>query len=83
MWFNEIDSNGIAVVARMEETSKKAAAHLLFEAGFRYYMGRKTREHIKAQQTAEASGEQAIHTRFILELRRLCRERGWNINKIF
>jgi hypothetical protein len=82
VWFNQLDFNGIAVVARMEQISKKAAAHLLFEAGFKYYMGVKVKEHIKAQETAEAAREQAVRTRFILELRRLCREKGWDINKL-
>jgi hypothetical protein len=82
-WFNETDSNGIKAVARMEVISKKAAAHLIFTYGFKRYMGLKWKEELDAMATPEGRAAQASRTRYYLELRRLCRERGWDINKIF
>jgi hypothetical protein len=32
--------------------------------------------------TPEGRAAQASRTRYYLELRRLCRERGWDVNKI-
>jgi hypothetical protein len=46
-------------------------------------MGLKWKEELDAMETPEGQAAQAKRTRFILELRRLCREHGWDIGKIF
>jgi len=46
-------------------------------------MGQKVKQHIEAMNTPEGHAEQAKRTRFYLELRRLARQRGWDINKLF
>ena len=82
-WFNETDYIGIKAVSKIEKVSKKAAAHLIFTYGFKRYMGLKWKEELDAMETPEGQAAQAKRTRFILELRRLCREHGWDIGKIF
>jgi len=57
-------------------------SHLIFTYGFKRYMGLKWKEELDAMETPEGQAAQAKRTRFILELRRLCRERGWNVNKL-
>jgi hypothetical protein len=81
-WFDEPHSNGIRLVAKCEGISKKAAAQQLNEWGLKHFMGLKWKEELDAMNSPEGQTKQAKDTRFILELRRICRENGWDVNQI-
>lgn len=82
-WFNEPDSNGIKVIARIKEVSQKEAAHIIFVEGFKKIMGQLAKEELDQMDKPEEQTEIAKHTRFYLELSRICREQGWDIKKLF
>ena len=71
------------MVAKIKGINKKAAAHLIFELGFKRYMGLKWAEELDAMDNPVERNATAVKTRFMLELRRLARQRGWDINKLF
>ncbi len=72
----------ITLISRMEEVSKKRAAYLLVEAGFKYYIGAKVKQHINAEIAAKEAGQDPVITRAIMELIRFCRKRGMDIRKL-
>jgi hypothetical protein len=45
-------------------------------------MGQLWKEELDAMNSPEGQAKQAKDTRFILELRHLARENGWDINKL-
>ncbi len=53
-WFNEADANGIKAVARIKKVTKKEAAHIIFERGFKQIMGELVAQDIDAMDTPEA-----------------------------
>jgi len=81
-WFNKTDDDGIDFVHKVEEVSKKQAAHLLLEAGFKYYMGEKVKEYIRAGNAIDKIQENYRLLRFIRFLRRYAKVQGLDIRKI-
>ena len=75
---------GIELVARIENISKKKATELLLESGFSRYMGAKLKEHVKNEQNIEEQNHKRhpYPTRFVKVLRKFCKERGMDIRKI-
>ncbi|MCJ7743482.1 MAG: hypothetical protein MUO99_02845 [Dehalococcoidales bacterium] len=69
--------DGIEWVALMEKVSKKKAARLLIERGFRSYIV----ENIKTDMAIMKLERNPKATRFILQLRRFAKQRGMDISK--
>jgi hypothetical protein len=69
------------LVAAIERTSRKQAAELLMKAGLSSYLGGKITKHIEDKRAARELNQKLKLTRFVLELRRLARERGMDISK--
>ena len=80
-WLNKKLCDGIELVAKIERTSKKRAAELLMKAGLSSYMAGKLAEHRENERKAREQNQKVKLTRFVLELRRLARERGMHISK--
>lgn len=76
--------DGIDLVARIENISKKKATEKLLEAGFSRYMGEKIKEHVENEQriTELNLKRHPSPTRFVKEVRKYCKERGMDISKI-
>jgi hypothetical protein len=74
--------DGFELVSKIEKISKKQAAHLLIEAGFKYYIGEKIKEDIRNRLAAKELNRKVKLTRFVLEFRRFAKERGMDIKKI-
>lgn len=72
---------GIELVARIERLSKKKTARLLIERGFSSYMGEKIKNYIEDEKAARELDQKRHLTRFVLELRKLAKERGTEISK--
>jgi hypothetical protein len=77
IWFDKKMFDGIELVGKIEHLSKKKAARLLIERGFSSYMGEKLKTELAVRELERKSRA----TRFILELRRLAKERGMDISK--
>jgi hypothetical protein len=73
--------SGIELVAAIERTSNKRAAELLIKAGISSYMGEKLTKYIEDEHAARELDQKVKMTRFVLELRKLARERGMDISK--
>ena len=80
-YFNKKLCDGIELVAKIERTSKKQAAELLMKAGLSSYMGGKITKHIEDKRAARELNQKLKLTRFVSELRKLARERGYDISK--
>jgi predicted house-cleaning noncanonical NTP pyrophosphatase (MazG superfamily) len=78
--FNKQMFDGIELIAKIERTTKKKAARLLLEEGFKNYIGQKLREDIKVEIAAEELRQKPEATRFIIELRKFAKERGMKID---
>jgi pantoate kinase len=74
--------DGIDLVSKIEHKSKKKAARLLIERGFRSYIGEKLKEAIQTEIAVDKLRRNPELTRFVLELRRFAKERGMDISKI-
>ena len=72
---------GIEWVARIERVSKKKAARLLIEEGFRKYIGNKLHEAIQVEIAVDELRRKPKLTRFVLGLRKLARDRGMDISQ--
>ena len=81
-WLNHLDSNGVKAISRLSGMNQKATLHYFCEQGILHFMRELVKKDLDAMATPEGRAAQANRTRYYLELRRLCRERGWNINKI-
>ena len=81
-YFTKKLCNGIDVVAEMEKCNKTAAADLLMRADLSSYMGEKVSEYYKAEREAKKNNQKLKLTRFMIVLRRLCREQGIDISKL-
>jgi hypothetical protein len=77
VFFDKRMFEGIEWVARIERLSKKKAARLLIERGFSSYIGEK----MKIELAIRELERKPKLTRFVLELRRLAKERGMDISK--
>jgi hypothetical protein len=80
-YFNKKLSDGIKLVADIEQCSKKRAAELLMKAGLSSYMGGKITEYIEAERLAREQEQKMKMTRFVMVLRRYAREHGMDISK--
>ena len=81
-WLSRGDSNGVKAIARLAGMNQKATLHYFCEQGILHFMRGLVKKDLDAMATPEGRAAQASRTRYYLELRRLCRERGWDINKI-
>ena len=81
-WLSHKTCNVITIIARLKGTSKKAAAEYLIEEGIKNFMRELVKKDLDALTTPEGRAAQAERTRFNLELRRICRELGWDIKKL-
>jgi hypothetical protein len=79
-WFNHKDSDGIAVVAQLEGLTQKYVAHWMSYVFFKFFVQHYVDEEIKLQQS---TGELQERVRHNLALKRISRERGGNVKKIF
>ena len=70
--------DGIELVAKIERTTKKKAARMLIERGFRSWIGEK----IKTEMAIRELERKPHLTRFVLELRKFAKERGMDISKL-
>jgi hypothetical protein len=77
IWLNKQMFDGVELVGKIEHLSKKKAARLLIERGFRNYIGEKMKEAIAIEELRQKPKA----TRFILELRKFAKERGTDISK--
>jgi hypothetical protein len=82
-WLNRGDSNGIKAIARLAGMNQKAMLHQFCEEGIQNFMRGLVKKDLDAMATPEGRAALAKRTRYYLELRRICRERGWDIGKIF
>ena len=73
--------DGIEFIAKVECSSKKATADKLMRLGMSSWMGAKVGEHIALEKEAREQNQRMKITRFVLELRKLARERGMDISK--
>jgi hypothetical protein len=80
-YFNKKFCDGIELVAKIEQVTKKQAAELLMKAGLSSYMGGKLTEYIKADYLARELNQKIKMTRFVMVLRRYAREHGMDISK--
>ena len=71
--------DGIELVAKVERLTKKAAARLLMEEGFRTYIANGLHEYIKDDIADNKLQQRRAITPFIRELRRFAKERGIDI----
>ena len=72
IFFDKQMFDGIALVAKIERTTKKKAARLLIERGFSSNMAEK----LKTEMAIRELERKPHLTRFVLELRRFAKERG-------
>jgi hypothetical protein len=81
-WLPKRLCDGIDLIAKIEQISKKNAAELLMKAGLSSYMGKKLGEYIKNEQAARELNQKKKMTRFVQVLRRYARSKGMDISKI-
>ena len=72
---------GLEFIAAVERTSKIRMTNELMERGIKSYFGEKLGNYIEDDIEARKRGERATVTRFIRELRKLARAKGYNISK--
>ena len=77
IWVSSKMFAGIDWVAKFERISKVRAANRLLERGFRSWIAEK----IKAEMAIRKLEREPHLTRFVLELRKLAKERGMDISK--
>ena len=73
--------DGIELVAKIEKLTKKKAARLLMEQGFRSYISKGLHEYIKDDIADNKLRQRRAITPFIRELRKFAKERGIDISK--
>jgi len=81
-WLSRGDSNGVKAIARLAGMNQKAMLHQFCEQGIQNFMRQLVQKDLDDLATPEGRAAQAKRTRYYLELRRICRERGWDINKL-
>ena len=70
-------------IAKVNRTSIKKTANMLIERGLSSYMGEEIEKYIQTElETKELNREPALQ-RFIKMLKRLAKEKGHDVNKIF
>jgi hypothetical protein len=81
-WFDKKTSEGIELIAAIEQIPKRQAALNLVQEGFKYYMLQKFKQHIDNEVELNQRGEDPVVGRFIKLLRRYARQNGVDISKI-
>jgi hypothetical protein len=81
-WLDQKLSEGVELVAKIENLTKKDAASMLIQRGLSSYMGDKLTEHIKNEQLAREQNTEVPKTRFIQIIRRYAKEKGLKIKDI-
>jgi len=81
-WLSHGDANGVKAISRLSGMNQKATLHYFCEQGILHFMRELVKKDLDAMATPEGRAAQASRTRYYLELRRLCRERGWDIKKL-
>jgi hypothetical protein len=78
-WFNHQDYDGIAVIAQLEGMTQKATVHWMADVFYKFYIQHYVDEEVRLQKSA---GEFQERVRRNLALKRICRQRGWSIDKL-
>jgi hypothetical protein len=81
-YFPENQAEGIALVARIENTSKKKAANMLMGQALAAYIGRKTKDFIDIRRQAQAADQPLQLPPDLRLLRRYFNKQGLDIRKI-
>ena len=81
VFFDKPMFDGIELVAKVERVTKKKAARLLMEEGFRSYISNGLHEYIKDDIADNKLRQQRTGTHLIRELRKFAKERGLDISK--
>jgi hypothetical protein len=81
IYFDKQMFDGIELVAKVERLTKKKAARLLMEEGFRNYISKGLHEYIKDDIADNKLRQRRAIAPFIRELRRFAKERGVDIFK--
>jgi len=72
---------GLEFIAKVERKSKIRMTNELMERGIKSYYGEKLGKYIEEDIEARKHGARATVTRFIRELRRLAKAKGYHISK--
>jgi len=83
VWLDKPFFDCIEFLAKTDRMSKKKMTHVLLELGIGYYMGDKIREYNQRAIAARQLEKEPELTRFIIQLRRWAKEKGYDINKFF
>jgi hypothetical protein len=81
-WLSRHATNCLFIIARTRGLTKKAMLEEFVEDGVKKYMRELVKKDLDALATPEGRAAQAERTSFNLELRRICRELGWDIKKL-
>ena len=81
-WIDKLTSNQIDLVVAAEQIPKRQAMLNLIQAGFKYYILEKTKQHIDNEVELNKHGEQQVNDAFIKAFRRLAKQNGVDISKI-
>ena len=79
-WYNKLDTEHAKLIGDMEQINDKAAAHMLQEYGFKYYVIKNILEEIDNNRKPEEAIELALMTRRIWKWRVYCRQHGVDPN---
>jgi hypothetical protein len=76
-YFSQKLSEGVELIAKIENLTKKDAASMLMQRGLSSYMGDKLTEHIKNEQLAREQNIPVLKTRFIQMFNRYAETKGF------
>jgi len=72
---------GLEFIAEVERKSRVGMANEIFERGIKSYFGEKLGKYIEDDIEARKHGARATVTRFVRELRKLAKVKGYDISK--
>jgi len=81
-WLSRSSSNSVKIIARLKGVNKKATLEHFVEEGVKSVMRELVNKDLEARDTPEGRAEQAERIRFNLELRRICKQMGWDYKNI-
>ena len=82
IWHTREAVKCINAVAHLEKITKQKSANQLIVWGWQYYWMKKLEKEQEARNNPTDEALQADRTRYYLRLRQLCRQMGWDINKL-
>jgi hypothetical protein len=81
-WFDKKTSEGIDLIAAIEQIPRRQVVPNLIEAGFRHYILEKTKQHLDNEVELHQRGEHPVTDRFVRLFRRYAKQNGVDISKI-